>query len=179
MICISAFVLCVTAGTADGATVCPGGEGCSVPGPFLEEPYRLRSNESDEYLLEPDQCMQSQSETFKLCFQSNGDLVLYDGEDQPKWSIMANSTPSRNVSSDASPAKLLLGNNGRLQAFDDTGEEPYWVSPVPTVEEEGPFEAVLGDDGTLNITRLKDMRLMWSTAAGEEKPNMSENRSVL
>jgi hypothetical protein len=106
--------------------------------------------------------MVSQNKAYKLCYQSDGNVVLYDPGDRQIWSAGSAGAGG------GEPVQLSLAENGRLTAFNASSPdaELYWFSSNPTLPEEGPFDAVLQDDGKLVIKRRRDDKTVWSTTPG-------------
>jgi len=119
--------------------------------PNLPAPNMLRSEASGGFLL-PNQCMISDNTDYKLCFMLDGNILLYD---QGNYIIWASQTAV------PKPALLNLNKNGQLAALDQSAEA-FWETLSPTVAEEGPFDAILQNDGNLVITRRKDKKVVWS-----------------
>jgi hypothetical protein len=114
--------------------------------------------------LEPDECMVSQNKAHKLCYQSDGNIVLYDQGDRQIWSAA-----SAGGYGGGKPVGISLEADGRLVAFNASSPmaEWYWRSGNPTAVEAGPYDAILQDDGNLVIRRRRDDKTVWSTLPGK------------
>jgi hypothetical protein len=122
------------------------------------------SSGSNGGYLYPDECMVSQNKAYKFCYQSDGNIVLYDQEDRQIWSAGAAGAGG------GEPFVLNLDFSGRLMAWNGNGttlDNTYWLSSNPTVPEEGPFDASLQDDGNMVIRRRRDDKIVWSTSPGK------------
>ena len=110
--------------------------------------------------------MVSQDKTaHRFCFQPDGQLVLYDQKNKTTWRMLAiNGSDASLLPPGTKPMQVYLNTNGVLVA-NDTSNTTYWnTSGDATVAEEGPFYAVLQDDGVFVIRRQSDNTTIWSTA---------------
>jgi len=140
---------------ADVKKVCPGD--CLLND--LSVPHQLSSVEDSDF-LSPDQCMVSRNKAYKLCYQKDGNIVLYNKADKPTWSADA-------AGAGGGKAFLLsISTDGWLVAYNGSeGSDWYWESPIPSMEPEGPFDGILQDDGNFVIIRRNDTKVMWSTSS--------------
>ena len=88
----------------------------------------------------------------------DGNTILYDEANYIIWASQTGGAIPK-------PAQLNLNKNGQLAALDQSAEA-IWKSLNPTVAEEGPFDAILRNDGNLVITRRKDNKVVWSLKPG-------------
>jgi hypothetical protein len=120
------------------------------------------SSEDNYRHLYPDECLVSQNKAYKFCYQSDGNIMLYNEGGKPTWSAGIHGAGG------GKPMLLSIDKDGTLTAFNKTDAPPswYWTSSTPTEPEEGPFDAVLQDDGNVVIRRLSDNKIVWSTFPG-------------
>jgi hypothetical protein len=130
------FCLHVTADTVVSKT-CP--QDC-LDAHDLLEPNLLKtpSSENSGGWLNPDQCLVSENGAHKLCFQSDGNLVLYNKTDDLVWE---SGTAGKEV--DPMLGHFTLSASGQISAYRTYGdEEAYWETPNLSAEVDGrPFRS--------------------------------------
>jgi hypothetical protein len=94
--------------------------------------------DSDNYnTLYPGDLIESINIEYRLIYQNDGKLVLYDKNNVPLWQS----------SSSLNPSKAVLKTDGSLVLFDKQ-QKPYWSS---NIKGNGSFKLILQDNGDLII----------------------------
>jgi hypothetical protein len=106
--------------------------------------------------------MVSQNKAYKFCFGSDGNVVLYDQGNRQIWSAGAAGAGG------GKPLELSFASGGRIVAWNGTNDPYnwYWRSSNPTSADQGPFDAILQDDGNMVIRRRRDDKIVWFTSPG-------------
>jgi len=104
--------------------------------------------------------MVSPNKAYKFCFQTDGNIVMYNEANKPTWS--SNSAGASKGMANA----LSMSIHGRLVAWNGTEArlDSYWESPIPSNDREGPFDGILQNDGNFVIIRRSDKKVLWSTS---------------
>jgi hypothetical protein len=145
------------AGTGVSKT-CP--QDCLNPS-NLVAPNLLKSEDEGGWLY-PDECLVSANKAHKFCYQSDGNMVLYNRLNKSVWE-----SDTAGLSLGFQKGEFSLSDDGQLSAYDaaDNGTA-YWAhGDGMSTAEDGPFDAILRNDGNLAIYRREDKEVLWSTSA--------------
>lgn len=119
--------------------------------------------------LSPNECLQSGNSIYSFCFEADGNIYIYKGE-EPIWGKTIHDPEKF-----ADPKTFVLDiEDGQLFAK-DINDKTYWSTKAsPLQNESAPFQAVLDIDGSFKVF-TKDDEVSWD-AKSTGKPMRNGGR---
>ena len=116
------------------------------PDRLLSDPPGV--NSSGDWYLGPNECLVSDNGTYYFCYEADGNVHIYKGSEQVGVRKISKSTDV--VGDDAEFG--IYKDTGHLYAvYNGSTDQTYWRTRDGNTTEEGPWEAVIGNDGNFRV----------------------------